>query len=292
MEYKYLKNDTEISDEVKRVLTLEDNYDRNAISLYSVLDTIADANQKLNLTKKEYQNHFKRLLKQKYQNPVVSLHDIPYDVKELTMDFTADYYTNRSLKPITFSENDLGIYVKEDKTGCADGIIKILRNEIVTCYFDIFSNSSFLRENKKDIRSLNSDFLVAITPHPGEMSRLTGKSISEIQKNRIGTALDFAQSYGVITVLKGAYTVIAMPSGKIYINTTGNAGMATAGCGDMLAGMIVAFLANGTDIEKAVVSAVCLHGAVGDKAAEELGIRGLLVSDMIEKLPLILNFGE
>jgi len=139
---------------------------------------------------------------------------------------------------------------------------------------------------------LNSDFLVAITPHPGEMSRLTGKSISEIQKNRIGTALDFAQSYGVITVLKGAYTVIAMPSGKIYINTTGNAGMATAGCGDMLAGMIVAFLANGTDIEKAVVSAVCLHGAVGDKAAEELGIRGLLVSDMIEKLPLILNFGE
>jgi len=162
MEYKYLKNDTEISDEVKRVLTLEDNYDGNAISLYSVLDTIADANQKLNLTKKEYQNHFKRLLKQKYQNPVVSLHDIPYDVKELTMDFTADYYTNRSLKPITFSENDLGIYVKEDKTGCADGIIKILRNEIVTCYFDIFSNSSFLRENKKDIRSLNSDFLVTI----------------------------------------------------------------------------------------------------------------------------------
>ena len=139
---------------------------------------------------------------------------------------------------------------------------------------------------------LNSDFLVAVTPHPGEMSRLVGKSVAEIQKSRIETALDFAKSHGVITVLKGSYTVIAFPSGKIYINATGNAGMATAGSGDMLAGMIAAFLANGTDIEKAVVAAVCLHGAAGDKTASKKGVRGILVSDMIEELPSVLNFGE
>lgn len=139
---------------------------------------------------------------------------------------------------------------------------------------------------------LNSKFLVAVTPHPGEMSRLIGKTVSEIQKNRISTALEFAQHYGVITVLKGSYTVIALPSGEIYVNTTGNAGMATAGSGDMLAGMIAAFLANGTEPEKAVIAAVCLHGAAGDKAAKEIGIRGLLVSDIIEFLPKILNFGD
>jgi len=138
---------------------------------------------------------------------------------------------------------------------------------------------------------LNSDFLVAVTPHPGEMARLTKKSVTEIQRNRISTARDFAKTYGVITVLKGAYTVIAMPSGSVYINTSGNEGMATAGSGDVLAGMIAAFLANGLYPEKAVLAAVCLHGAAGDKAADEIGVRGLLTSDIIERLPYILNSG-
>lgn len=139
---------------------------------------------------------------------------------------------------------------------------------------------------------LKSNSVVAITPHPGEMSRLTGISVSEIQKNRISVALNFAKEYQVITVLKGSYTVIACPSGKIYINTTGNAAMATAGSGDMLSGMITAFLANGTDPEKAVVVAVCLHGAAGDMVAKKLGVRGPITTDMIESLPFILNNGE
>ena len=140
--------------------------------------------------------------------------------------------------------------------------------------------------------ALKSDAVVAVTPHPGEMSRLTGKLVSEIQNNRIATALDFAKEYQVITVLKGSYTVIACPSGKVYINTTGNASMATAGSGDMLGGMIAAFLANGTPPEKAVVAAVCLHGAAGDMVAKNLGVRGPITSDMIEALPFILNNGE
>lgn len=140
--------------------------------------------------------------------------------------------------------------------------------------------------------ALKSDYVVAVTPHPGEMSRLTGKSIAEIEKNRISTALNFAKEYQVITVLKGSYTVIACPSGKIYINTTGNAAMATAGSGDMLGGMIAAFLANGISPEKAVVAAVCLHGAAGDYVAQKLGVRGVITTDMIESLPFVLNNGE
>lgn len=143
-----------------------------------------------------------------------------------------------------------------------------------------------------DPELLKSDSVVAVTPHPGEMSRLTGKTVAEIQNDRISAAVEFAKEYGVITVLKGSYTIIAAPSGKIYLNTTGNEAMATAGSGDMLSGMIAAFLANGTEPEKAVVAAVCLHGAAGDKAAKELGKRGVLTTDMIETLPFIFKLGE
>lgn len=143
-----------------------------------------------------------------------------------------------------------------------------------------------------DTELLKSESVVAITPHPAEMARLTGKTVAEIQNNRILAAVEFSKEYGVITVLKGAYTIIATPSGKIYLNTTGNEAMATAGSGDMLAGMITAFLANGTEPEKAVVAAVCLHGAAGDNVAKELGKRGVLTTDMIEALPFIFKLGE
>ena len=128
---------------------------------------------------------------------------------------------------------------------------------------------------------------VIITPHLGEMSKLTGKDISQIEKDRINTALEFSAENGVITVLKGPYTVIATPSGKLYINTTGNEGMATAGSGDMLSGMIAAFLANGISPESAAVAATCLHGAAGDFVSEKMGVRGMMVTDMIEALPYI-----
>ncbi len=125
------------------------------------------------------------------------------------------------------------------------------------------------------------------TPHSGEMARLCGVSVAEVEQDRIGIALRFAKEHGVITVLKGAYTVIAAPNGSLFINTTGNEAMATAGSGDMLAGMITAFLANGMSPLFASVAAVCLHGSVGDITAEEMGTRGVLTSDMIDRLPKV-----
>lgn len=139
-----------------------------------------------------------------------------------------------------------------------------------------------------DILNLAKTTLI-LTPHPGEMAKLCSKTIAQVQNNRIEIASEFAAKYGVITVLKGAYTVIALPDGRVYINKTGNQGMATAGSGDMLAGMIAAFLANGTNPISATVAAVNLHGAVGDLTANEVGQRGMIVSDMIERLPFVLN---
>lgn len=125
---------------------------------------------------------------------------------------------------------------------------------------------------------------IILTPHPGEMGRLLKKGVQELEQNRLQTAADFAAQFGVITVLKGAYTVTASGD-RLYLNTTGNAAMATPGSGDMLAGMITAFAANGTEPLQAAAAAVCLHGAAGDAALKTGALRGLTVRDMLLALP-------
>ncbi len=124
-----------------------------------------------------------------------------------------------------------------------------------------------------------------ITPHPGEMARLIGKSIREVQENRIRIAGGFALEYKVIVVLKGARTVIADPEGDIYLNPTGNPGMASAGVGDVLTGMIGSFLAQGREPLEAAKTGVYLHGLAGDLACQEKGEESLIASDLLEKLP-------
>lgn len=131
-----------------------------------------------------------------------------------------------------------------------------------------------------------------LTPHPGEMARLTGKTPSDVQKDRIGIAKDFAVSYGVYLVLKGAHTVIAEPTGVVHINPTGNPGMATAGTGDALTGIIAGFIAQGVDISSAVKLGVYIHGLAGDMAAEEVGMTGMLAGDLIERIPAAIRHLE
>lgn len=123
-----------------------------------------------------------------------------------------------------------------------------------------------------------------LTPHPGEMSRLTGQSISEIQANRIGTAVSFAERRRVIVVLKGEGTVVAVPGRVPLVNPTGNPGMATGGSGDVLTGIITSFLAQGMPPADAAMCAVYLHGAAGDRAAERLSQHAMLPGDLIDEL--------
>lgn len=125
---------------------------------------------------------------------------------------------------------------------------------------------------------------VIITPHPGEMARLIGSSTEEVQANRIEVATDFATTHRVYVVLKGHRTVIATPEGRVFINPTGNAGMATGGTGDVLTGAIAAWLAQLLDAEAACRLAVFLHGGAGDLAQAAHGDVAMIASDVLAQL--------
>ena len=125
---------------------------------------------------------------------------------------------------------------------------------------------------------------VIITPHPGEMARLVGSAIEDVQGNRIQVATDFATTHHVYVVLKGHRTVIATPQGKAFLNPTGNPGMATGGTGDVLTGMIAAWLAQLLDAEAACRLAVFLHGAAGDLAEIAHGQVAMTATDVLGKL--------
>ena len=130
-----------------------------------------------------------------------------------------------------------------------------------------------------------------LTPHPGEMARLTGTSIAQVQADRIGAALRLAHTADAVVVLKGHGTIIASPNGTVAENPTGNSGMATGGSGDVLTGIIGALVAQGVAPYEAAVCGVYLHGAAGDAAAARCSQRGMLPTDLIEELcSLFLQF--
>jgi NAD(P)H-hydrate epimerase len=149
-----------------------------------------------------------------------------------------------------------------------------------------------LKNSIKILRNAKSP--VIITPHPGEMARLlnhkpeAGSQNSgvktKIEKERITTAVSFSQETGVYVVLKGVPTIIAAPEGDVYINTTGNPGMATAGSGDVLTGIISSLAGQGLTPLNAAALGVYLHGRAGDEAAKVKGEHSLIASDIIEYL--------
>ena len=130
---------------------------------------------------------------------------------------------------------------------------------------------------------------VVLTPHPGEMARLTDTNSTEVQANRLERARSFATSFRCHVVLKGARTVIAAPDGWAWINPTGNSGMASGGMGDVLAGIIGGLLAQGYQPAEACQLGVFIHGSAGDLAAREIGPVGILARDVIDRLPRALR---
>ncbi|MGH7393906.1 MAG: NAD(P)H-hydrate dehydratase, partial [Candidatus Rokuibacteriota bacterium] len=123
-----------------------------------------------------------------------------------------------------------------------------------------------------------------LTPHPGEMARLLGGTTADVQRDRVGAAREFARRHGVHLVLKGATSVIAAPGGDVYLNPTGNPGLASGGTGDVLTGMTGAFLARGMAPLAALQCAVFLHGRAGDLAAARVGEDSLVAGDVIAAL--------
>lgn len=126
-----------------------------------------------------------------------------------------------------------------------------------------------------------------LTPHKGEFDRLFGEHESD--EERLLKAIEQSQYYNLIIVLKGHYTAVVRPDGKVYFNSTGNSGMATAGSGDVLTGVITSLVAQGYKPETAAVVGAYIHGMAGDMAAADLGEHGVTASDIIDRLPLALK---
>ncbi|MFH1003310.1 MAG: NAD(P)H-hydrate dehydratase, partial [Chloroflexota bacterium] len=128
-----------------------------------------------------------------------------------------------------------------------------------------------------------------LTPHPGEMARLTGLGVEEVQANRLATAQTMAARWHKTIVLKGVYTIVAAPDGRTVISTTANPGLASAGTGDVLTGAIAGFVAQGRSLFEAAVCGVYCHGEAGELVRARLGDAGMLATDLLAALPLVIK---
>jgi len=146
---------------------------------------------------------------------------------------------------------------------------------------------NFLALHKDLLKELSGR--ATLTPHPGEMSRLCGKSVEEIQRDRVHTALEFATEYGCVTVLKGYRTVVACPDGRVCVNSTGGSGLAKGGSGDVLAGVIGSLIAQGYSPFEASCIGVYTHGLAGDRLSARLGESGVIPSDLPEEIGSLLG---
>jgi NAD(P)H-hydrate epimerase len=172
-----------------------------------------------------------------------------------------------------------GIGVDKEKMQIIEKILKTYPNPIVIDA-DGINSLSF------DLNILNNHISpIIITPHPKELARLLSKSTREVQENRIYYSKYISSKYNIIVVLKGFNTIVALPTGDIYINETGNPGMATAGSGDILTGIIASFIGQGIKPEDAAKLGVFCHGLAGDLASYEKGEYGVMATDILENIP-------
>lgn len=167
----------------------------------------------------------------------------------------------------------------------------LVRNLVETVVLPLVIDADGLNALAEDITVLTRKRTrqMVLTPHPGEMSRLLGTSIPDVEAMRISVAVEFARTYGVFLVLKGARTLIASPDGNAAVNGSGNPGMASGGMGDVLTGIIVSLLGQGYAAWDACRLGVFLHGFAADMVAEEKGEIGINASDVLDKLPYACN---
>lgn len=182
----------------------------------------------------------------------------------------------------------------ENSTGCLIGCGIKVNDDTTKIVEEVIKNSGkpiIIDADGINIISKNIDILkqakshLILTPHPGEMSRLLNATVDDVQTNRIEYAKRFAVNNKLTLILKGADTVVASKDGKVYINKTGNPGMAKGGSGDILAGMIASFVAQGISPLDAAVCAVYLHACAGDDCASKLSQTAMLPTDIINELP-------
>ena len=174
----------------------------------------------------------------------------------------------------------------EDITYLAKQIIKNTK-----CPLIIDADGINAIQNSIDILK-DTEASIIITPHPGELSRLCGVSISEVVSRRIELAIEFACNYNVIVVAKGSDTIIATPQGDLYISKTGNSGLSRGGSGDVLAGIIASFSAQGISCVNSACAGTFLHGYTADIVAQKKSMQGMLPTDIIDELPFVFKAFE
>lgn len=172
-------------------------------------------------------------------------------------------------------DDGYGLLIRKVLQGCKGTVV------LDADGLNLLSNDRTLLDGKKAN--------LILTPHPGEAGRLLGKSAKEINENRQSAVREMAEEFAAIVLLKGAGTLVATPEGKTYINTTGNPGMATGGCGDVLSGVIATLAGQGYSPEQAATAGVYLHGKAGDLGTEKLGEYGLIASDIASMMALAIK---
>jgi NAD(P)H-hydrate epimerase len=164
---------------------------------------------------------------------------------------------------------------------------ELVRTLVATCKLPSVVDADGLNAFQDRTQELNGrGRSLVITPHPGEMARLAGCTIADVQNDRLGTARRFAGEHELIVVLKGHRTLVVQPDGEAWVNTTGNPGMSTGGTGDILTGMVAGMMAqHSKDIFSAVIAAVHLHGLAGDVMRDRVGEHSLVATDLLQGLP-------
>ncbi len=166
---------------------------------------------------------------------------------------------------------------------------RFIRDFIAVCPKPMVIDADALNALARDLYPLQKNTAPKIlTPHSGEMARLTGKSVKAVEADRKTIALNFARQNHCVVVLKGHRTIVASPQGKVYVNRTGNAGMATAGSGDVLTGMIAALVGQSINAFEATRWGVYIHGKAGDTVAKNQPRVYMIATDIIEGIPLVL----
>jgi len=215
--------------------------------------------------------------------PIVASHGVEYMTESLdeTVSGTVDFGAAETVLGLTAD-----VIVIGPGLGRGEGVTTFVRELVeksdVPLVLDADALNAFADEPAALVGREGRDLI--ITPHPGEMARLVGCSVADLQANRIGIAGDFARTHRAYVVLKGYRTIVATPIGRIFVNPTGTPGMATGGTGDVLAGMLAAWLAQLLDAEAACRLAVYLHGLAGELADADMGEVSMTAGDLADHI--------
>ncbi|MCL2251905.1 MAG: NAD(P)H-hydrate dehydratase [Treponema sp.] len=199
-------------------------------------------------------------------------------------------YCKNSIENLSEEINKASVIIAGPGIGRSDETIEFVHEllKIVKVPIVLDADALFAISSNIDIlKTLKAPCV--ITPHPGEMSRLTGLSVSEILDDIFGAASNFAVKYNVVTLLKDAHTVIANPNGEVIINITGNNALSKAGTGDVLTGLIAGFIAQGADVFNASILGAYYHGRAAEEAVLSKSNYGVTASDILDNIPIVMR---